>query len=183
MATRTTRIFVFALLPVLVLTVVMRCGPESEDIPELHGVKALIAVVPQKDIYQVGDTIALSIKAEKSKWNNWVYFEKAFFGPHALVVGGTVEDNSIVALYDMAQHATKASFVDGDWMVEQMEFYVLKQAKTYIFDYSKKRPVVGSYYGGDGNWHVSYTEGNTYYSTLVPMYTEDGKQYLEVKVE
>jgi len=70
--------FVFALLPVLAMT--MRCGPESEDIPELHGVKALIAVVPQKDVYQVGDTIALSIKAEKSKWNNWVYFEKAFFG-------------------------------------------------------------------------------------------------------
>jgi len=181
MATRTRRIFVLALLPVLAMT--MRCGPESEDIPELHGVKALIAVVPQKDVYQVGDTIALSIRAEKKKWNNWKHFEKASFWPHALAVGGTVEDESIVELYEMAQHATKPSLVDGDWVVEQKDFYVLKQAKTYIFDYRKEKPVGAYYNGGDGNWHISYTEGNTYYSALVPMYTEDGKQYLEVKVE
>jgi len=188
MATKTRRWIVFPPLALFMLTTSMGCYGDDyyqAGILELEGARAVFSVAPIKNVYKVGDTVWLSIRAEKELWNNWPLFEKADFRLFGNILDTPFDDESIVQLSHLSNHTSRPVFADGKWLYKETEAYKLGEAKTYVLDLTKYRSLDETPYKVNWKLQVSYsdTKQRTDYETMVPIYPVEGPGSVTLKVE
>jgi len=178
---------VFALLPVLVLTVAMRCDRELPEpcrpIPELENVKVYITISPVKEVYEVGDTIKCVLRADKKDWNNWERFDRTEFSKFSLsFFDGEPESNAPDLLHKLSTMPTIAKVLpNGESYIEQVTYYKLTGASVYLLgaDYPNPREDFKSF----SDWPVMYNDIDGSYCHYVPIhFSHTDKREMLIKV-
>jgi len=178
---------VFALFPVFVLGVAMRCDRKDPEpcrpIPELENVKVYITISPVKEVYKKGDTIKCVLMADKKGWNNWERFDRTEFSKFSLsFFDGETESNASDLLYKLSTMPTMAKVLpNGESYIEQVVYYKLTGSGVYLL--GSGYPYPREDFKTFSVWPVMYNDLDGSYCHYVPVhFSHTGKREMLIKV-